>query len=204
LWEFYGSTEGQFTVCSSAGWLERAGTVGRARAGRSLEIDADGAVWCHVPRWARWSYWRDPVRTEAAWRGDAFTVGDLGRLDEDGYLFLAGRRSDLIISGGVNVYPAEVELALIEMPGVDDVVVFPRTDERWGQRVCAAIVGDVDEAAVARFAAERLTPFKRPKEIHKVAAIPRFGLAKVRRDQMARDLGLEPPAERLAPTVYGD
>ncbi len=104
----------------------------------------------------------------------------------------------------MNVYPAEVELALIEMPGVDDVVVFPTTDERWGQRVCAAIVGDVDEAAVARFAAERLTPFKRPKEIHKVAAIPRFGLAKVRRDQMARDLGLEPPAERLAPTVYGD
>ncbi len=129
------------------------------------------------------------------------TVGDLGRLDEGGYLFLAGH-SDLIISGGVNVYPAEVELALIEMPGVDDVVVFPRTDERWGQRVCAAIVGD--GAAVARFAAERLAPFKRPKEIHKVAAIPRFGLVKVRREQMARDLGLEPPVERLAPTAYGD
>ena len=204
LWEFYGSTEGQFTVCSSAEWLERAGTVGRARAGRSLDIDADGAVWCHVPRWARWSYWRDPVRTAAAWRGEAFTVGDLGRLDEGGYLFLAGRRSDLIIFGGVNVYPAEVELALIEMPGVDDVV-FPRTKRRWGSG-CAprSSATSTSTSTVARFAAERLAPFKRPKEIHKVAAIPRFGLAKVRRDQMARDLGLEPPAEPLAPTGDGD
>ena len=199
LWEFYGSTEGQFTVCSSDEWTERPGTVGRARAGRSLEIDADETVWCHVPPWARWSYWGDSERTAAAWRGDAFTVGDLGCLDEAGYLFLTDRRGDLIISGGVNVYPVEVELALLEMPGIDDVVVFPRADERWGQRVCAAIIGDVAEADVNRFAAKHLALFKRPKEIHTVPAIPRFGLAKVRRDRMASDLGLEPPPDRLAP-----
>ena len=192
LWEFYGSTEGQFTACSSPEWLQRPGTVGRARPGRRLEIDADETVWCHAPPWARWEYWRDPERTGAAWRGDAFTVGDLGRLDDDGYLFLSGRRGDLIISGGVNVYPAEVEQALLELPGVADVAVFGRPDERWGQRVCAAVAGSVNAGDVEHFAASRLAPFKRPKEVHVVDAIPRAGLAKLRRHRLAIDLGLEP------------
>jgi long-chain acyl-CoA synthetase len=190
LWEFYGSTEGQFTVCSGDEWLERPGTVGRARAGRRLEIDEHDTIWCHSPSWARWSYWRDPDRTEQAWRGDAFTVGDLGKLDDDGYLFLTGRRSDLIISGGVNVYPAEVEASLAKMPGVHDVVVFPRPDERWGQRVCVAVVGDVSGAAVQDYAAQHLAAYKRPKEVHIVETIPRFGLAKVRRHLLAEELGL--------------
>ena len=73
--------------------------------------------------------------------GPAFTVGDLGRLDDDGYLFLDGRREDLVISGGVNVYPLEVEQVLLEHPGVDDVAVYGVPDEQWGQRVCAAYVG---------------------------------------------------------------
>ena len=191
LWEFYGSTEGQFTVCSADEWLERPGTVGRARTGRSLEVDDDEMVWCHTPSWARWSYWRDPLRTAQAWRGDAFTVGDLGRLDADGYLYLTGRRSDLIISGGVNVYPAEVEACLVHVPGVQEVVVFPRPDDRWGQRVCAAVVGDVSVEAVRAYAAEHLAVYKRPKEIHVVGEIPRFGLSKVRRHLLAEDLGLD-------------
>jgi long-chain acyl-CoA synthetase len=191
LWEFYGSTEGQFTVCASGDWLQRPGTVGRARTGRSLEVDGDGAVWCHTPVWARWEYWRDPERTAAAWRRDAFTVGDLGRLDDDGFLFLSGRRSDLIITGGVNVYPAEVEQALGELRGVEDVVVFGRPDERWGQRVCAAVVGAVTVDQVMSFAAGRLAPYKRPKEVHLVTEIPRVGLAKVRRHLLAAQLGLE-------------
>lgn len=191
LWEFYGSTEGQFTVCSAEEWLERPGTVGRARPGRVLEVDADEIVWSHTPSWARWTYWRDPVRTAEAWRDDAFTVGDLGRLDADGYLFLVGRRSDLIISGGVNVYPAEVEGVLAKVPGVVDVVVFPRPDERWGQRVCVAVVGDVDSAAVEQYANTHLAAYKRPKEVHVVAAIPRFGLSKVRRAKVAEELGLD-------------
>lgn len=191
LWEFYGSTEGQFTVCSGNEWLQRPGTVGRARPGRRIEVDDDDVVWCHTPKWGRFTYWRDPERTESAWRGNAFTVGDLGRLDAEGYLYLVGRRSDLIISGGVNVYPAEVEAVLGQAPGVVDVVVFPRSDERWGQRVCAAIVGDVDVATVAEFAAGHLAPYKRPKEIHVVAVIPRFGLSKVRRAHLAAELGLD-------------
>ena len=191
LWEFYGATEGQFTVCSADEWLQRPGTVGRARPGRSLEADADEVVWCHTPSWARWTYWRDPARTAEAWRDDAFTVGDLGRLDDQGYLFLVGRRNDLIITGGVNVYPAEVEGVLAQMPGVVDVVVFPRADDRWGQRVCAAVVGDVDATTVGQYADSHLAAYKRPKEVHVVAAIPRFGLSKVRRATLATELGLD-------------
>ncbi len=81
-------------------------------------------------------------RRQAAWRDGAFTVGDLGRLDDEGYLFLDGRRDDLVITGGVNVYPAEVEGALCEVAGVREVAVFGVSDEAWGQRVCAAVVVD--------------------------------------------------------------
>ena len=147
-WEFYGSTEGQFTACRSEEWLERPGTLGRARPGRVMTVDDDGHLWCVVPPHARFSYFRDPEKTAAAWRetpdGPAFTVGDLGRIDEDGYVYLDGRREDLIISGGVNVYPAEVEQVLGEVPGVDDIAVFGVEDEQWGQRVCAAVVGTVE------------------------------------------------------------
>ena len=116
VWEFYGSTEGQFTVCPGSDWEQRPGTVGRARQGRHLEI-RDGIIWCHTPEFARFSYWNDPIKTDAAWDDDAFSVGDLGRI-ADGYLYLEGRREDLIISGGVNVYPAEVEAVLSQCPGV--------------------------------------------------------------------------------------
>jgi long-chain acyl-CoA synthetase len=191
LWEFYGATEGQFTACSGGEWLQRPGTVGRARLGRSLDVGTDEVVWCHTPAYARWTYWRDPERTAQAWRDNSFTVGDLGRLDDDGYLYLIGRRSDLIISGGVNVYPAEVESVLAGMRGVADVVVFPRADERWGQRVCAAVVGDVDTSSVAEYATAHLAPYKRPKEIHLVDEIPRFGLSKVRRALLSVELGLD-------------
>ena len=142
-WEFYGSTEGQFTACRSEEWLERPGTVGRARPGRVLSVDDDGLIWCEVPEHARFTYYRAPEKTAAAWRGAAFTVGDLGRLDEDGYLYLDGRREDLVISGGVNVYPLEVEQTVREHPGVVDVAVYGVPDPDWGQRVCAAVVGGV-------------------------------------------------------------
>lgn len=194
VWEFYGATEGQFTVCAPEEWLARPGTVGRARPHRRLRVDAEGLVWGAPPPYARFSYWRDPARTAAAWDGDFFTVGDLGRLDGEGYLFLDGRRDDLVITGGVNVYPAEVEAALADVPGVEEVVVFGVTDERWGQRVCAAVVGTATPAEVAARAAERLAPWKRPKEVHVVDAadIPRTTTGKVRRSAVAAALGLEP------------
>jgi long-chain acyl-CoA synthetase len=187
-WEFYGSTEGQFTACRSEEWLERPGTVGRARPNRELLVD-DGTIWCRVPEHARFTYFGAPEKTAAAWRdtpgGPAFTVGDLGRLD-DGYLHLDGRREDLVISGGVNVYPVEVENALREHPGVEDVAVFGMEDEEWGQRVCAAVVGTATFAELSAFARQRLSPAKRPKEWLFVDTLPRTATGKVRRSELRR------------------
>lgn len=189
-WEFYGSTEGQFTACRSEEWLERPGTVGRARPGRVLSTDPDGTIWCAVPSFARFSYFGDPVKTAAAWRetadGPAFTVGDLGRLDEDGYLYLDGRREDLVISGGVNVYPLEVEQVLLEHPGVDDVAVYGVPDADWGQRVCAAYVGGATVAELDAHVRERLAPPKRPKTWHAVPDLPRTLTGKVLRAELPR------------------
>ena len=225
LWEFYGSTEGQFTVCPPADWLERPGTVGRARSGRTLSITpldggslggdspdggpldgaapADGpspevgTIWCEAPPFARFSYWRNAAATAAAWRGDAFTVGDVGHLDADGYLYLSGRRHDLIISGGVNVYPAEVEAALLEVDGVVDVAVFGVPDEAWGERVVAAVVGssqlDLDE--VRAHAARRLAPYKRPKAYVRADDLPHTATGKLLRREVAAHVGLAPAAE---------
>jgi len=197
VWEFYGSTEGQFTACPADDWLERPGTVGRARPGRRLSIDPDDTIWCGAPRHARFTYWDDPVATAAAWRNagtDAaqFSVGDLGRLDDDGFLWLDGRRDDLIISGGVNVYPVEVEHALASMSGLDQVAVFGVDDERWGQRVCAAVVGDVDPTAVIAFARSQLAPYKCPKSVYPIAELPHTSTGKVQRNAVAAVLGLEP------------
>ena len=188
-WEFYGSTEGQFTACRSEEWLERPGTVGRARPGRVLSADDDGQIWCAVPPHARFTYYGAPDKTAAAWRdtpdGPAFTVRDLGRLDEDGYLYLDGRREDLVISGGVNVYPLEVENALREHPGVSDVAVYGVPDERWGQRVCAAVVGPATAAELEAFARQRLAPPKRPKDYHHLDELPRTLTGKVLRSRLA-------------------
>ncbi|MDE3087000.1 MAG: AMP-binding protein [Acidobacteriota bacterium] len=189
LWEFYGSTEGQFTVCPPEQWLARPGTVGRARPGRRLEVGEDAVVWCHAPGFARFSYWGDPQSTEAAWRGDAFTVGDLGRLDGDGYLFLEGRREDLVITGGVNVYPAEVEAALAVVPGVEEVAVFGVEDPEWGQRVCAAVVGEVAEEVLRGHAAAHLAPYKRPKQYVLVDEMPRTATGKLLRRALAEGAG---------------
>jgi long-chain acyl-CoA synthetase len=188
-WEFYGSTEGQFTACPSEEWLERPGTVGRARPGRTLRTDPDGQIWCAVPPHARFSYFNAPEKTAAAWRdgpdGPEFTVGDLGRLDPDGYLHLDGRREDLIITGGVNVYPAEIESVLAAAPGVEDVAVFGVSDGKWGQRVCAAVVGSATAADLDRWARERLAPPKRPKEYRSLDELPRTRTGKVRRLDLA-------------------
>jgi long-chain acyl-CoA synthetase len=193
LWEFYGSTEGQFTVCSPDEWRTRPGTVGRARPGRALAVDADGTIWCRPPDFGAFRYWNDDAKTRAAWRDGHFTVGDLGHIDDDGFLFIDGRRDDLIISGGVNVYPAEVEAVLSEDERVADVAVFGMNDDRWGERVCAGLVpragsgGPGFVEAVASNAGSRLAPYKRPKQYVVVDELPRTPTGKVQRHRL-RDL----------------
>ena len=187
--EFYGSTEGQFTICTPEEFDAHPGSVGRARTGRRLRID-DGRIWCRVPDHARFTYWGDSAKTAEAWSGDWFTVGDLGSLDDDGYLYLDGRRDDLIISGGINVYPAEVERVLLDLPGVMQVVAFGAKDERWGQRVCVAVVGNVSEADVADHCARLLAPYKRPKSIYLADELPTTHSGKVDRIRVPQSLGL--------------
>jgi acyl-CoA synthetase (AMP-forming)/AMP-acid ligase II len=189
-WEFYGSTEAQFTVCSPADWLAAPGSVGRARPGRRLETDERGQLWCAVPRWARFEYWRAPEKTAAAWRGDLVTVGDLGRVDDDGVVWLDGRREDLVISGGVNVYPAEVEAVLDAHPDVVESAVFGVPDDEWGQRVVAVYVGTADASELGAWARERLAAAKRPKSLHRLDELPRTSTGKVRRLDLPGVLGL--------------
>ena len=218
VWEFYGSTEAQYTVCSPDDWLEHPGTVGRARTGRRLSIApvedhdhsldgvdkaaalvdvGEGAIWCDQPEFARFSYWRNPEATAEAWRGSACTVGDLGRLDVNGFLYLTGRRHDLIISGGVNVYPAEVENVLSAVPGVSEVAVFGLPDEQWGQRVCAAYVASTASSSASAIeeslraaASVRLAPYKRPKNYVAAGDLPHTATGKLMRRAVPQHLGL--------------
>ncbi len=221
VWEFYGSTEAQFTVCSPDDWLEHPGSVGRAREGRRvfvepfddhahpaddldasaddpLDADDSGTIWCDMPDFARFRYWRDEEATRRAWRGTAATVGDLGRLTADGFLFLTGRRHDLIISGGVNVYPAEIENVLTAVAGVEEVAVFGLPDEEWGQRVCVAFVADIDagaaEGALRAAASAHLAPYKRPKSYIRAENLPHTATGKLIRRAVPEHLGLVGPA----------
>jgi len=211
VWEFYGSTEAQFTVCPPGDWLERPGTVGRARTGRRLFVeplddDADplaadddsGTVWADLPEFARFGYWRDEAATRAAWNGTACTIGDLGRLSQDGYLYLTGRRHDLIISGGVNVYPAEVENVLAAVEGVREVAVFGLPAEQWGQRVCVAYVAQRAgaEEALRAAASAHLAPYKRPKTYVAADDLPHTATGKLRRGAVAGHLGLAGGTDR--------
>ena len=149
VWEFYGSTEGQATRISTDEWLTRPGSVGQSLPGSKVYVMSDdfekvpvgevGQVWVLVPPGERFEYWGDEEKTNAAWRDGAFTVGDLGHLDDEGYLYLSGRKHDTIITGGVNVYPQEVEAVLCAHPSIAEVVVYGAPNEEWGQEVRARV-----------------------------------------------------------------
>lgn len=197
VWEFYGSTEGQATRISSPEWLRKPGSVGRPREGADIIIKgADGGsvpsgevgtVWVRDPRTERFQYWGDRAKTRRAWKAGAFTVGDLGYLDPDGYLFLTGRTYDTIISGGVNVYPQEVEQVLGEHPDVSEVVVYGVPDEEWGQEVQAAVVlrpgAESDPSALLAWSREVMAGYKRPRRIEIVPALVRTPTGKVKRQR---------------------
>ncbi|MGA4840466.1 AMP-binding protein [Streptomyces sp. G45] len=204
LYEFYAATEGGVTAASSADWLARPGTVGRPMAGvdvRILDDDGEpvgvgetGAVYFTpaVP----FTYFKDPEKTERSLRGAHFTAGDHGYLDADGWLYLRDRRTDLIISGGVNVYPAEVEAALIAHPDVADVAVVGVPDEEWGQRV-VAVVQVEDGVRAGDALAERLVAhcrgvlagFKVPRSVVFRETVPRSPAGKVLRREVRGTVG---------------
>ncbi|HEX2564201.1 MAG TPA: fatty acid--CoA ligase, partial [Acidimicrobiales bacterium] len=120
-----------------------------------------------------------------------FRTGDLGRADPDGYLRIVGRSKELIITGGFNVYPRDVEEVLRDHPGVVDVAVVGVPDPEWGERVVACVVTaeaaeDAAAAALLAWAAERLAPYKRPREVRFVDALPRNAMGKVVRAVLAR------------------
>ncbi len=200
VWEFYGSTEGQATRISAREWVEKPGSVGRALPGTQISIlDEDGSrlppdevgdVWVIAPGEERFEYWGDHDKTRAAWWGAAFTVGDLGYLDEDRYLFLTGRKHDTIITGGVNVYPQEVEQVLAQHPAVEEVLVYGVEHDEWGQEVNAAVVAaanmPLDPELLRAWARERLAAFKCPRRVVVVEELPRTATGKLVRQPPGR------------------
>ena len=156
IWETYGGMEGAATIAKPHRWLEKPGTVGRTVKGMHVKIlDEDGnelppnelgEVYLEPDQGGEsFVYKDDPTLTDSIKRGSAFTLGDIGYLDEDGYLFIRDRAKDMIISGGVNIYPAEVEGVLSAHPMVGDVAVIGIPDPEWGEQV-KAIVELIDGA----------------------------------------------------------
>jgi malonyl-CoA/methylmalonyl-CoA synthetase len=127
-------------------------------------------------------YWGQPQATADSFVDGWFCTGDLGKFDSDGYLRILGRSKELIISGGLNVYPREVEDVLLAHPGVAEVAVLGTPSDEWGELVTAFVVPTADQPtleALDIFAAERLAPFKRPRLLRFVDSLPRNALGKV-------------------------
>jgi bile acid-coenzyme A ligase len=190
----YGGTE-QFgrTACTGVDRLRRPGTVGRpvgcdikilAADGTELPQGEIGEIWLRRHDGLRLTRYRgapQAPRTE----DDFTTFGDMGHFDADGYLYVDDRRSDMIVSGGANVFPAEVEAALSSHPDVADVVVVGVQDPEWGRRVHAIVqltpTASVDGADLRTYARQRLAPYKVPKGVQIVDALPRTPAGKINR-----------------------
>src|SRR5581483_433630 len=132
IWEFYGATEGGATRISKDDWRAHPGSVGTPWPGVSVSVRDDEGNEL-PPGGQKFRYHNDADKTDRAWSGDAFTVGDVGYLDADGFLYITDRASDMVLRGGVNVYPAEVEAVLQQHPDVVDCAVFGVPDERLGE-----------------------------------------------------------------------
>ncbi len=197
LVEYYGATEGgAATMITAAEARQRPGSVGRALyPSQLLVVDEQGAAVpagdlgrVFVSRRHGFAYHGDPAKTSAAHLGNGiFTYGELGYLDDDGYLYLAGRSSDVIVSGGVNVYPAEVEAALLACPQVSDAAVVGTPDVEFGELVLAyvqpadpALAGAGLSAAIEADLRTRLAGFKLPRRYVFVSPIPRDEAGKLR------------------------
>jgi fatty-acyl-CoA synthase len=196
LFELYGSTEhGWVTILRPHEQLDRLGSVGREWAGSGAIklLDGDGN---EVPDgevgelYSRTSYvfdgyWKNPDKTAEAFRGAWCTVGDMAYRDSDGFIHLVDRKSNMIISGGENIYPSEVEAMLAAHPAVQDVAVIGVPDAKWGEAVAAVVVlrtgHEATEAELLAFCRERIAGYKRPRVVHFIAEreMPRTATGKI-------------------------
>jgi long-chain acyl-CoA synthetase len=189
IYEFYGATEGGGTIAKPEDWQAHPGTVGRPWPGADVRVLDDdgnevppgtvGTVYMKLMG-GDFRYKGDPGKTDANRHGDFFTVGDMGELDEDGFLYLRDRKIDMIISGGVNIYPAEVEAALLSHPAVGDAAVFGVPNEEWGEEVKAVVEAAGGYTASAELGlrlqehcAGLLARYKCPRSIDFTDAMPR-------------------------------
>ncbi|MFE9371277.1 acyl-CoA synthetase [Streptomyces sp. NPDC006711] len=187
--EYYAASEGGGAFATAEDWLKKPGTVGKAWPISELAVFDDdgerlpagelGTVYMKMST-GGFSYHKDESKTRKNRIGDFFTVGDLGYLDEDGYLFLRDRKIDMIISGGVNIYPAEIEAALLTHPAVADAAVFGIPHVDWGEEVKAVVeaaegfqAGEELAARILDHCEGRLAAYKRPKSVDFIGAMPR-------------------------------
>jgi long-chain acyl-CoA synthetase len=195
VYETYGGTEGVATIATPRRWLAKPGTVGKAIHGTTVHIlDEDGNelpagelgdIWIESAAGPS-EYFKDPAKTAKMRRGRMITLGDVGYLDEDGFLFLRDRKIDMIISGGVNIYPAEVEAALLTDPDIADATVIGVPDKEWGEQVKAIVELRPDvpadattEAAIIERCRGRIANFKCPRTVDFVDTLPRLPNGKV-------------------------
>jgi fatty-acyl-CoA synthase len=205
LFNFYGATEtGLVTLASPADLRAAPGTIGTLVPGNEVRVldDAgrdvnDGEVGELFvrSRLLAAGYHDDPASTQASMRDGFFGVGDLARRDRDGRYFLEGRKRDMIISGGVNVYPAEVESVLEAHAGIHEAAVVGVDDPEWGERVRAFVVrapgATLDEEAVITWCRERLAGPKRPREVVFLDALPRNPMGKVLKRELVSWTGAQ-------------
>ncbi len=189
IYEYYAATEGGGTLVSPEEWLRYPGTVGRAWPGSDVKIfddegkelppDGIGTVYMKLGQ-TDFEYKGDRKKTDSNRRGQYFTVGDIGFLNQERYLFLCDRKADMIISGGVNLYPAEIESVLHQHPKIADVAVFGIPHADWGEEVKAVIepaYGVEGNEALAEeilgFCADKLAKYKTPRSIDFIRELPR-------------------------------
>ena len=194
IWEYYAATEGGGTIVSPQEWRRFPGTVGRPWPGADVKILDDeghpvpdgeqGTIYMLLPDQMSFEYKGDASKTRNARvqleGGTYFTVGDIGYLNDEGYLFLCDRKIDMIISGGANIYPAEIENVLLTHPKVGDVAVFGIPHEDWGEEVKAVVepapgaeAGDLLRDEILDFCRDRLARFKMPRSIDFMEELPR-------------------------------
>lgn len=207
IWEFYGASEGGVSRISPGEWRERPGSVGLPWPGVDVTIHSEdgdvlptgetGLVYMTSPG-GRFSYHNDAGKTRAAWQGDRYTLGDVGHLDDAGYLYLTDRAADVVIRGGVNIYPAEIEQVLATHPAVVDCAVFGVPDERSGEAVRALVElrTETDVSELLEHCKAHLALYKCPQEIIEVPELPRDPSGKVRKRHL-RDEAWEGHANRI-------